>query len=174
MPLPDDRYTFSGIERATHFALFAVFAIGVHALESLLTLPVPWFRLGLTHIVTMLLLPFYGSGFILGIFLVRVVVGSAIVGKLFSPGFILAFGGGLTATLAMIWIFRIAGRHLSFLGISLVGAWTHNLIQVILATLIIQQASTLLLLPYFLGFAVITGSINGLLTNRILTWKETR
>jgi len=172
MPLPDDRFTFERIEKGAHFALFAVFAIGVHALESLLTLPVPWLRLGLSHIVTMLLLPFYGSSFVLGIFLIRVIVGSALVGKLFSPGFILAFGGGLAATLAMIAAFRLAGKVLSFWGISLVGAWVHNLIQVFLAALIIQQASILLLLPYFLGFALVTGSVNGILTNRILAWKD--
>ncbi len=172
MPSPDDRFTIDRIEKATHFALFAVFAIGVHALESLLTLPVPWLRLGLSHIVTMLLLPFYGSTFILGIFLVRVIVGSALVGKLFSPGFILAFGGGLTATLAMIGIFRLTKRFSSFWGISLVGAWVHNLVQVFLAAMIIRQASALLLLPYFLGFALLTGSVNGLVTNRILSWKD--
>ncbi|RTZ94391.1 MAG: hypothetical protein DSY91_00300 [Deltaproteobacteria bacterium] len=172
MPLPDERFSPASIEKAAHFALFAVFAIGIHALESLLTLPVPWLRLGLSHIVTMLLLPFYSSSFILGIFFIRVLVGSAIVGKLFSPGFILAFGGGLTATLAMIGVFRLAGSALSFWGISLTGAWVHNLVQVFLATLIIHQASTLLLLPYFLGFALLTGSVNGLLTNRILAWKD--
>ncbi len=171
MPSPDERFDFARIENATHFALFAVFAIGIHALESLLTLPVPWLRLGLTHIVTMLLLPFYDTSFILGIFFVRVVVGSALVGKLFSPGFILAFGGGLAATLAMIIAFKLAGRRLSFWGISLIGAWGHNLVQVLLASVIIQQASALLLLPYFLGFALVTGSVNGLLTNRILAWK---
>ncbi len=167
MPSADNRYTYSQIKHAAYFALFAVFAIGVHALESLLTLPVPWFRLGLTHIVTMLMLPLFGAKFILGVFLVRVVVGSALVGKLFSPGFLLAFGGGLAATLAMIGVFSLARRRLSFWGISLVGAWTHNLVQVFLASLIIQQASALLLLPYFLLFALVTGSINGLLTNLI-------
>ena len=171
MPLPDDQYTIANIENVTHFALFAVFAIGIHAVESLLTLPVPWFRLGLTHIITMIMLPFYGTKFILGIFLVRVIVGSAIVGKLFSPGFLLAFGGGLSATLAMIGIYKIAKKHLSFWGISLVGAWVHNLVQVFIATAVIQHSSTLLLLPYFLFFAVVTGSINGLLTNRILSWR---
>ena len=171
MPSPDDRFSFASIEKTAHFALFAVFAIGIHALESLLTLPVPWLRLGLSHIVTMLLLPFYGSSFILGIFFIRAIVGSALVGKLFSPGFILAFGGGLAATLAMIGVFRVAGRTLSFWGISLAGAWVHNLIQVFLAALIIQQVSTLLLLPYFLGFALVTGSVNGFITNRILAWK---
>ncbi len=168
MPSADDRYTYVHIKNAAHFALFAVFATGIHALESLLTLPVPWFRLGLAHIITMMLLPFFGAKFILGIFLVRVVIGSAIVGKIFSPGFILAFGGGLSATLAMIGTFSLARNHLSFWGISLVGAWVHNLVQVLLASLIIQQSSALLLLPYFLSFALLTGTINGLLTNQIV------
>ncbi len=168
MPSVDNRYTYFHIKRVAHFALFTVFAIGVHALESLITLPVPWFRLGLAHIVTLLMLPLFDAKFILGVFLVRLIVGSALVGKLFSPGFVLALGGGLAATLAMIGVFSLARHHLSFWGISLVGAWVHNLVQVFLATLIIQQSAALLLLPYFLLFALLTGSINGLLTNRIV------
>lgn len=167
MPLPDDRYSMTSIENAAHFALFAVFAIGIYAVESLITLPVPWFRLGLTHIITMIMLPFYGAKFILGIFIVRVIVGSAIVGKLFSPGFVLAFGGGFPATITMILAYKMAQQHLSFWGISLLGAWVHNLVQVFLAAVIIHHSSTLILLPYFLFFSIVTGTINGLLTNLI-------
>ncbi len=168
MPLPDDRLRYDHLKRGAQFALFAVLAIGAHALESLLTLPVPWLRLGLTHIVTMLLLPFFGVRFILGIFFVRVLVGSALVGKLFSPGFLLSFGGGLVATLSMIGVFSLARSYVSFWGVSLAGAWTHALVQVGLAALIIHQAATLVVLPFFLFFALITGTINGLLTNRII------
>jgi len=167
MPLPDDRYSMASIESTAHFALFAVSAIGIHVVESLLTLPVPWFRLGLAHIITMVMLPFYGTRFILGIFIVRVIVGSAIVGKLFSPGFVLAFGGGFSATIIMIVTYKITRKHLSFWGISLLGAWVHNLVQVFLAAVIIHHSSTLILLPYFLFFSIVTGTINGLLTNRI-------
>ncbi len=168
---PDDGLALKDIRTAAYFSLIAVFAIGIHVIESLLTLPIPWLRIGLTHIVTMLILPSFGMKFILGIFLIRVIVGSALVGKLFSPGFILAFGGGLAATLAMIGTFRITDRVFSFWGISLVGAWVHNLVQVFLAAWIIQQTSVLLLLPFFLGFSLVTGSINGLIANRLFRGK---
>jgi len=168
MPLPGDRLRYTHLIRGAQFALFAVLAIGIHALESLLTLPVPWLRLGMTHIVTMLLLPFFGARFILGIFFVRVFVGSALVGKLFSPGFALSLGGGLAATLAMLGVYSLAKRFISFWGVSLVGAWFHNLVQVVLAALIIHQAATLIVLPFFLFLALVTGTINGLLANRII------
>ena len=170
MPLADERFSLSKIENLTYFALFSVFATGIHAVESLFTLPIPWLRLGLVHIVTLLMLPFYGFRFIFGIFLIRVFVGSAIVGKLFSPGFILAFGGGAMATVVMIASYKFAGHYLSLWGISLLGAWTHNLVQVFLAAWIIEQRSTLFLLPYFLGAALITGSINGVLANKLSSW----
>ncbi len=173
MPSPDDQYTYHNIKNGVYFSLFAVFAIGIHALESFLTLPVPWFRLGLTHIVTMMMLPFFGAKFILGIFFVRVIVGSALVGKIFSPGFILSFGGGLAATLAMMGVYTLARGRLSFWGVSIIGAWVHNLVQVFLASLLIQQVSTLMILPYFLLFALLTGTVNGVLTNRILSGEAT-
>ena len=168
MPSPVDRFRYDHLKQGALFALFAVLAIGVHVLESLLTLPVPWMRLGMTHIVTMMMLPFFGPRFILGIFLVRVVVGSALIGKLFSPGFVLSFGGGLAATLGMMGVFSLAKNSLSFWGVSLAGAWIHNLVQVLLAALIINQAATLIILPYFLFFALVTGTINGFLANRII------
>ena len=167
MPLPDDKFSIISLRRCAHFALFAVFAIGIHAVESLVTLPVPWIRPGLTHIVTLVMLPFYGMKFILGVFLVRVFVGSALVGKLFSPGFLLALGGGTAATISMIVAWRFGKTRLSFLGISLIGAWVHNLVQVILAAFIIQHLSVLVLLPFFLFLSLFTGTINGLLANKI-------
>jgi len=167
MPLPDDKFSIISLKRCAHFALFAVFAIGIHAVESLVTLPIPWIRPGLTHIVTLVMLPFYGTKFILGVFLVRVFVGSALVGKLFSPGFLLALGGGTAATISMIVAWRFGKTHLSFLGISLIGAWVHNLVQVVFATFIIQHLSVLALLPFFLFLSLLTGTINGLLANKI-------
>ncbi len=171
MPSPDERYKASHIERTVQFALFAVFATGVHALESLVTLPIPWLRIGFAHIVTMLMLPYFGAKFILGIFLIRVCVGSALVGKLFSPGFLLAFSGGLGATLVMLCVYRYFHEFLSFWGISLIGAFTHNLLQVTTASLVIHHSATFLLLPYFLALALATGTISGLLTNRIHAWQ---
>ena len=167
MPLPDDKFSIISLKRCAHFALFAVFAIGIHAVESLITLPIPWVRLGLVHIVTLIMLPSYGAKFILGVFLVRVIVGTALVGKLLSPGFLLALGGGTAATVSMLIVWHFGKTHLSFLGVSLIGAWIHNLVQVFLAAFIIQHLSVLALLPLFLFLALFTGAINGILANRI-------
>ena len=152
------------VKRLVVIALLSGIAVVIYAVESFIPTPSPWLRFGFSHIITLFSLLFFGTGTAVLIFLIRTVVGSLIIGKLFSPTFVLGLGGGASAVAAMsIILGMLRGRGLSVVGISVVGAWVNNLVQVLLAfILFIRHGEILLILPAFLLFAVGTGIVNGI------------
>ncbi len=144
-------------------ALLAAMAVVIYAVESFIPSPSPWLRFGFSHIITLFSLLFFGTGTAFVIFLIRTIVGSLLIGKLFSPTFVLGLGGGASALISMSVILDLLkGKGLGVVGISVVGAWVNNLVQVLLAfALFVRHGEILLILPAFLLFAVGTGVING-------------
>jgi len=148
--------------RQVFLALFVAVAVTMHALETLLPTPVPWLRLGLANIMTLAALYLYDGRAAWTVSLARVGLGSLLLGRLFSPGFWLALSGTIVATAAMIVVNRLAGRRLSPVGISAVGAAGHALGQVLAARLlVIQHPAIWKIFPLFLCFTVFAGILTG-------------
>ena len=155
------------MEKVRHLVIISLLsglAVIIYALESMIPTPSPWLRFGFSHIITLFTLLFFGTRIAVFIFLVRTVVGSLIIGKFFSPTFILGLGGGLSAVLLMaLLLFTLRGKVLGIVGISVSGAWINNLVQVFLAYVVfIRHEEIFLILPLFLLFAVGTGLVNGI------------
>jgi heptaprenyl diphosphate synthase len=148
--------------RQVFLALFVAMAVTVHALETLLPMPVPWLRLGLANVMTLTALYLYDGRAAWTVCLARVGIGALLLGRLFSPGFWLALAGAIVATSAMIIMYRIAGRRLSPVGVSAIGASGHAFGQILAARmLVIQHAAIWQILPLFLFFTVFAGILTG-------------
>jgi len=155
--------------RQVFLALFVAVAVTLHLFETLLPTPVPWLRLGLANIMTLAALYLYGGRAAWTVSLARVGIGSLLLGRLFSPGFWLALAGAIVATSAMIILYRVAGRRLSPIGISAVGAAGHALGQILAARLlIIQHEAIWQIFPLFLFFTVFSGILTGWLAASLL------
>jgi heptaprenyl diphosphate synthase len=151
-------------------ALLAAFALVLHGLESLLPSPVPWMRLGLANIITLIALCLYGFRTALMVTLIRVVVGSLFTGTFPGPGFILGTGGGAASVLSMAAAHFAMPRLFSPVGLSIIGAFFHNLVQLLLAfLLIIQRLEPILLIaPTVFLLGTFTGMINGLVSLHVI------
>jgi len=137
-------------------------ASGLFVLESLIPNPVPWFRLGLANIITLLAITWWGVREALIILVLRVVLGSLLAGRFLHPIFVLSLSGGVTATLVMGLCSRFRDKIFSMMGISICGALSKNLTQLIVAYLIyIRQISILHLLPLFLSGSLLAGVLIG-------------
>jgi heptaprenyl diphosphate synthase len=84
-----------------------------------------------------------------------------------TPTFYFSFTGGLVSAIVMGLLYRFASKHLSMMGISLVGAVTHNVAQLSIAALMIEQELILLYLPVMLFAALPTGAFVGLVTGKV-------
>jgi len=144
-------------------------AVTLHVLETLLPTPVPWLRLGLANIMTLAALYLYDGRAAWTVSLARVGIGALLLGRLFSPGFWLAAAGAIVATSAMIIVYRAAGRRLSPIGVSAIGAAGHALGQILAARLlIIQHAAIWQIMPLFLFFTIFSGVLTGWLAAGLL------
>ena len=164
-----DPQELARVRRKIFLALFAALAIAVHTLEVLLPTPLPWFRLGLANVLTLVALFLYGGRAAWTVSLTRVGLGSLVLGRLFGPGFWLALSGAVCATTVMILAWRWLRPWLGPVGISLLGAVAHIGGQLLVAgLLLIRHAGLWQMFPLFLLVAVVTGLLTGVLAAALL------
>lgn len=143
-------------------ALLAAFGLVMFLFEAALPRPLPWAKPGLANIATLLALYSLGARSAWAVTVIRILVGSFMLGSFFSPGFWLSLGGGMLSCGAMILARRGAARWFSLVGVSLLGALAHVLAQIILAgILIVQRLEILYLLPLMLWPALFAGFVVG-------------
>jgi heptaprenyl diphosphate synthase len=153
------------LQYRAHLAVYIAAATVVFVLERLIPTPLPWVRLGLANAVTLLVLFRMGTLAALWVQLSRLLLGGLFAGTLLGPQFLLALGGGLGSWLVMAWARHAGGRWLSMLGISALGAVSHVFCQLLVVAFLFGAGdSVFTLVPLFLGIALITGTLIGVVS----------
>jgi heptaprenyl diphosphate synthase len=155
--------------RLVYLSLFLAMATALHVLEGLfpIPLPLPGVKLGLANIVTLLVLSLSDLRAGLTVALARVFLGSLLGGVFLSPAFLLGLTGAICSTLVMVLLLRHT-RCFSLMGISLAGAVGHNVGQLLMAALILQNQAIFYYLPFLLLFAIPSGLLTGTILQRLL------
>lgn len=163
--------TQSNTRRVVYLGLTCGLALGLHIFEALLPLPtdlvVPGLKLGLANIVSMYVILNFGIKDAITVSILRTVLGSLLSGTFMTITFFFSFSGGLVSTIVMGLLYKYGSRFFSLVGISLIGALTHNLAQLIVASYVIQTVGIFSYLPYMLFFAIPTGIVVGLVTAKV-------
>lgn len=149
------------IKRLTLLAVYTTIALTIFTAESFLPplLPLPGIKLGLSNIVTLWLLMHTKARDALCVLLARIFLASFFAGQMISLLYSLA--GGLLCFAAMSLFFRfLSDRYMVF--ISIFGALSHNIGQIIIAILITQLPSMLAYLPVLAISGIATGTFTGL------------
>ncbi len=155
-------------------AVLSAYALALHGFESLLPTPIPWLRLGLANIITLVALVLYGFRTAMAVTLIRVILASIFLGTFLGPSFMLSFAGGVASTAAMGLAFAVFGGLFGPVGLSLIGALFHNIAQLTLAYfLFIQRIEAVLFIaPVIILIGTLTGvangAVSGLLIKKIL------
>jgi heptaprenyl diphosphate synthase len=144
-------------------ALLSAYALALHGFEYLLPKPIPWLRLGLANIITLVALILYGFRTAMTVTLIRVILASIFTGTFLGPAFVLSFGGGIASTATMGFIRRVKKDLFGPVGLSLAGAFFHNIAQLILAYLLFIQRieAVLIISPIIILAGALTGLVNG-------------
>lgn len=150
-------------ERQDHIiAWFAALAIAIHVLESAIPSPIPGIKIGLANVVTIVVLVHFGWRIAAWVSLLRVLIGSLIIGSFLSPTFILSLSGACASLTVIGLAYAIAKNHLSALGYSVLAAIAHIMAQFWVAYwLFIPHDALFHLLPILVTVAIITGIVNG-------------
>lgn len=155
--------------RLVYLSLLLAMATALHVLEGLFPIPLPFpgVKLGLANIVTLLILYLYDLRAGLTVAIARVILGSLLGGTFLAPGFLLALTGAVVSTLLMALLVKKTACF-SPLGISLAGAVGHNLGQLVMAALLLQNRAIFFYLPVLLLAAIPTGLVTGFILQRLL------
>ena len=150
------------VEKIVKLSLLISIGLVLFIVESFIPLPIPWMKLGIANIVSIIALYIYGIKDALIVALFRVVIGSLIRGILFNPIFIVAIGSGIIAVLIMGLVKYYFNRFFSAVGVSIWGAFAYNITQIVIYYfLIIKRPEIFNLVPFFLIITPVTGFITG-------------
>ncbi len=151
-------------------ALLSAYALALYGFEALLPTPIPWLRLGLANIITVVALILYGFRTAMMVTLIRIILASIFTGTFLGPSFMLSFSGGVLSTAAMGAVFILTGDLFGPVGLSIIGALFHNMAQLTLAYfLFIQRIEAVLIIsPVIILIGTLTGLANGVISDLLI------
>jgi heptaprenyl diphosphate synthase len=156
-------------------------AVVLSYLESFIPIPIPVLgvKLGLANIITIIAIIYLNLKDVYMIVILRCLVMALISKGLMMLVFSIS-AGLISATLMWV-LYKKLNKIFSIAGISISGAVTHNIVQIIIASFLMKENLVFYYLPILLIAAIITGFINGKIANkvneelkkrRLLQWKE--
>jgi uncharacterized membrane protein len=131
-------------------------------LEYVIPRPIPFMRIGLANLPVLLALGTFDAPHVLLLVALKVLGQGFVAGTLFSYVFLFSAAGSLAAGLAMIGASRLGGRHVSLVGVSVMGALASNLVQVLLAVALVFGEGGWLIGPPFVAVGTVSAIALGL------------
>lgn len=148
-------------KRIATYGLFIALAFIFSYIESLIPIPfpVPGIKLGLANLV--IIITIYGVG--IKEALILSVIRIILVGLIFREPSTLLFSlaGGLFSWLSMAIFFKL--KLFSMVGISVIGGITHNIGQIAVAMLYVNNSGLIYYLPFLMISGVVSGTLIGIL-----------
>ncbi|MBP1744584.1 MAG: Heptaprenyl diphosphate synthase component [Firmicutes bacterium] len=142
--------------------LMVSIALIIYVIEAQVPVLFPGIKLGLANLVSLTALILWGPREALLIMFLRTLLGSMFTGSM--SAFMFSIAGGLLSNLVMIFLYRFFRKSMSIWSISMIGAVFHNIGQLLVASIVIQDLRIYIYLPVLMVSAVVTGYFIGLCT----------
>lgn len=153
-------------EKLTKMAMLVALAMIFSYVESLIPINfgIPGMKLGVANLVTVTGLYFLELPEVFLVVVTRILL----TGFLFGNGMsiIYSLAGGILSLLMMAVIKRNNG--FSVIGVSIMGGVSHNIGQIIVASIVVENLKLVYYLPALLIAGAVTGFIMGILSKKIL------
>lgn len=152
--------------KIAYWGVFLALALVCSYVESLIPISfgIPGVKLGLTNIVVILMLYTIGARDAILISVLRIVLAGFMFGNAFS--IIYSLAGGILSFVVML-LLKNTGK-LKILSISTAGGISHNVGQLIVAALVVENYNILFYVPVLIIAGIITGFLIGLLAGEIV------
>ncbi|TXJ20870.1 hypothetical protein EPJ79_06980 [Brachyspira aalborgi] len=152
-----------GKRRIYDIIFFAFISSFIAALENMFPRPIPYFRIGFSFIIIIIVLDSFKLREMILLILIKNLSVAIAFAYIFTPPFYLGLCGGMVSAIVMKFM-RNFKNVFSFLGISLAGALTSNLSQAFLSKYLFHLPDIkFLIVPVFI-VSLITGSVVGIIT----------
>jgi len=149
-------------------ARLAALAIGIHVIESLIPSPIPGIKPGFANIVILIVFAIYGLNSAAWVSMLRVIVGSIVIGTFLSPTFVLSLSGACGSLLVLVFFSHQAGMRVSLFGIAILMSMANMVAQYIMVYwFFIPHEELINILPILLTAALIFGVFTGLIAEKV-------
>ena len=156
--------------RYTTLGMLLALAIVLNYVESFIpSIGIPGVKLGLANIIILVCLYKYRAYEAFVVDMLRVFLASLLKGTFLSIAFYMSMAGALLSFFIMFGLKHI--KLLKPLVISVIGAIFHVAGQIIVAIIIMQTSGILLYLPFIMLASIITGILNGIVSEKIMEIK---
>lgn len=151
-------------------ARHAAAAIVLTVAEAAIPLPLPGIKPGLANIITLVVLARWGWREAAWVALLRVLVGSLLLGQFLAPGFFLSLTGGVMSLIVLGGAMHLPKRWFGPVSQSVLAAFAHIGGQVLVARVwLVPHDGVFYLVPVFALAATVFGLANGLIAARLLS-----
>ncbi len=153
-------------KKLNRIALLGAFSMFLSTIEYLFPRPIPFMRLGLANLPVILSLEILSGPSYFLLVLMKVLGQALVNGTLASYVFLFSAAGSFASALVMWLCYKGLKKRVSFLGISVMGALTSNMAQILLSITFIFGASAWRILPLFLAIGLVSGIFIGIFAQR--------
>lgn len=154
--------------KIAYYGLFAALSVLMGYVEMLIPVPVllPGMKLGLANVIIVIMMYYMDAKSAFFISLVRVVL----CGLLFAgfAGLLYSLSGAALSFAAMALLKKT--QRFSIIGVSIAGGVSHNVGQIIVAALVVENIRMAYYLPFLLAAGTATGFFIGLVSQNVLRY----
>ena len=151
--------------KIAYAAMMAALAMIFSYIEALIpfSFGVPGIKLGLANLVVLVGLYFMEPQLVFGILITRIVLSGFLFANLSTLLYSLA--GGIVSFGVMLLLKRIKG--FSIVGVSIAGGVSHNIAQLVVAAVVVENRYVFSYLPILLTAGMVTGMLIGIVGERV-------
>lgn len=145
--------------------VFLALALILSYVESLIPFyfGIPGVKLGLANLIVVIMLYAVGAKEAFAISMLRILLSGFLFGNLFS--ILYSFAGGILSFLVM-WLVKRTGKF-HVMSVSICGGITHNIGQILVASVIVETYSIFYYIPVLLIAGLITGMLIGVIASEV-------
>jgi heptaprenyl diphosphate synthase len=155
-------------DRLDVIAFLAALCLFLSTLEYVIPKPIPFLRLGLANLPILISLPYLPVPSLLLLVLLKVLGQALVQGSLYSYVFLFSLSGSFASGTVMILLSRLAGRSISLIGISVMGALASNACQTLLAVFLVFGKNGWLIAPILMGVGLASSLLLGLFAEKFV------
>ena len=151
----------SKLQRYIFLSLLTAGAMILSIIEGMIPLPfiAPGAKLGLSNIVTLTVIVIFGFKDALLVVILRCILMMFVAGNPIS--FIYSISSGITSVIVMYISCKYTKKYFSLIGISVLGAMSHNASQITVAAIMFENLSMYTYLPIMSLISIFTGCFVG-------------
>ena len=157
------------LRKITQLSMLLSLGVVLNIVENLFPVlggQIPGMKIGIANVVILFTLYTYGLKDALTLSVLRVFLVGILLTGIFSPTFFFSISGALLSILMMYLVKKVT--NLSIIGVSIIGAISHSLGQVLMAIVILNTDSIIYYLPWLLIVSIPSGIIIGIMSKYML------